>query len=98
MLKFTQNSIKDPWSESSQRRQKGKAKERPKDAQLAGIRKRERKLVPFAVRSYFTHSLSNVTCMQILKWVIVVDEASLRYGVLLGFPSLPLSNLLHTTK
>jgi hypothetical protein len=55
----------------------------------------ERKLVPLMVRSYFTHSPSNVPCMQILKWVIVVDEASLRYGVLLRFPSLP---LLHTTK
>jgi len=66
MLKFTQNSIKDPWSESWQRRQKGKAKERPKDAQLAGTRKRERKLVPFVV-SYFTHSPSNVTCMQNLE-------------------------------
>jgi hypothetical protein len=57
--------------------------------------KKGKEPVPLMVRSYFTHSPSNVPCMQILKWVIVVDEASLRYGVLLRFPSLP---LLHTTK
>jgi hypothetical protein len=32
----TQNPIKDPWLKPSQGRQKGKAKERSKDKQLAG--------------------------------------------------------------
>jgi len=34
------NPIKDRWSEPSHGGQKGKAKERPKDAQLAGTKKR----------------------------------------------------------
>jgi hypothetical protein len=49
--------------EPSQGRQKGKAKERPKDAQLAGTKKR-RNLV---VGTYLTHSPSHVACMQIMK-------------------------------
>jgi hypothetical protein len=55
-------------------------------------------MVPLMWGSYLTHSSTNVTYMQILKRVIVVDEASFRFGVLLGFPYLSLSNLLHTTK
>jgi hypothetical protein len=37
-----QNPIKERWLEPSQWRQKGKAKERPKDAQLTGIKKKMR--------------------------------------------------------
>jgi hypothetical protein len=45
---------------------KWKAKERPKDAHPAGT-KEGRELVPLLVDSYLTHSLSNVTCMQIVR-------------------------------
>jgi hypothetical protein len=48
-----------------QRRQKRKAKERPKDAQPAGTKKGE-KLVPLVVGSYLTHCPSNVINMQIM--------------------------------
>jgi hypothetical protein len=65
--------------------------------QPAGTRKKG-ELVPLVEGSYLTHSPSSVVCLQILKWVIVYDEAFFRFGVLLGFPSIPLSNLLHTTK
>jgi hypothetical protein len=41
---------------------KGKAKERPTNAQLVGTKER-RKLVPLMGGSYFTHSPSNVACM-----------------------------------
>jgi hypothetical protein len=37
----TQNPIKDGWSEPSQGRQKGKAKERPKDTQPAATKKKK---------------------------------------------------------
>jgi hypothetical protein len=47
---------------------KGKAKERPKDTQLARTQKRgKRKLVSFMVGNYLTHGPSNVACMQIMK-------------------------------
>ncbi len=45
---------------------KGKAKERPKDAQLVGTKK-GRKPIPLMVRSYLTHNLSNATYMQIVR-------------------------------
>jgi hypothetical protein len=46
---------------------KGKAKERPKDTQP--VRTKEgRELVPLVVGNYFTHNLSNVICMQIVKF------------------------------
>jgi hypothetical protein len=35
------NPIKDPWPEPSHRRRKGKAKERPKDKQPAGTKKKK---------------------------------------------------------
>jgi len=46
---------------------KGKAKESPKDAQPTRT-KEGRKLIPFVVGGYFTHSPSNVACMQIVKF------------------------------
>jgi hypothetical protein len=45
---------------------KGKAKKRPKDVQPKGT-KEARELVPLTVESYFTHNLSNVVCMQIVR-------------------------------
>ncbi len=45
---------------------KGKAKERPKDVQPKRT-KEGRELIPFVVRGYFTHNLSNVVCMQVMK-------------------------------
>jgi hypothetical protein len=45
---------------------KGKAKERPTNAQTTGTEER-RKLVLLVVGSYLTHSLSNVTYMQIVR-------------------------------
>jgi hypothetical protein len=36
----TQNSKKDQWLEPSKRRQKGEAKERPKDTQATGTKKK----------------------------------------------------------
>jgi len=53
--------------EPSQGKQKGKAKERPKDDQLAKT-KQKKELVPFMVGSYLTHGPYNVTCMQIVKF------------------------------
>jgi hypothetical protein len=47
-------------------RQKGKVKDRPKNLQNAGTKER-RELIPLMVRSYVTHSPSNVACMQIPK-------------------------------
>ncbi len=64
-LMKNKNPIKDRWSEPLQRRQKRKAKERPKDAQPAGTKKGE-KLVPLVVGSYLTHCPSNVINMQIM--------------------------------
>jgi hypothetical protein len=43
------NPIKDQWLEPSQRRQKGKTKERPKDEQHVRTKKKER-VSPFHVR------------------------------------------------
>jgi hypothetical protein len=40
VTKGTQNPIKDQWTKPSKRRQKGKAKERPKDAQPTGTTKK----------------------------------------------------------
>jgi len=51
--------------EPSQRKQEGKNKERPKDAQPIGTKKRK-ELVFFVVGSYFTHDPSNVVDMQIM--------------------------------
>jgi hypothetical protein len=45
---------------------KGKAKKRSKEAHQRGI-KEGRELVPLMVESYFTHNLSNVICMQIVR-------------------------------
>jgi hypothetical protein len=45
---------------------KGEAKEKPKDSQLAGIKER-RELVPLVVRSYLTHTPSNVASMEIVR-------------------------------
>jgi hypothetical protein len=53
--------------EPSQGKQKGKAKERPKDDQLAKTKQRK-ELIHFVVGSYFTHGPYNVTCMQIVKF------------------------------
>jgi hypothetical protein len=45
--------IKDQWPEPSQGRQKGKAKERPKDDQLTGNQKKKKKeLLPLMAGSY----------------------------------------------
>jgi hypothetical protein len=49
------------------RKTKGKAKERPKDAEPIGT-KEGRELVPLMVGSYFTHNPYNVTCMQIVRF------------------------------
>jgi hypothetical protein len=46
---------------------KRKAKERPKDVQLAKP-KEGRELVPLVVGNYFTHNPFNVTSMQIVKF------------------------------
>jgi hypothetical protein len=51
--------------EPSQRKQKEKAKERPKDTQPIGTKK-GKKLVPLVVGNYFTHGPYNVTNMQIM--------------------------------
>jgi hypothetical protein len=48
------NPIKDQWPEPSPGRQKGKAKERSKDAQLAGTKKKKGQLVPLVAGSYLT--------------------------------------------
>jgi hypothetical protein len=53
--------------EPSQGKQKGKVKERSKDAQLVGTKK-GKKLVFLVLGSYFTHRPFNVTCMQIVKF------------------------------
>ncbi len=45
---------------------KGKAKKGQKDAQPAGT-KEGKELIPLVVGNYLTHSLSNVTCMQIVR-------------------------------
>jgi len=47
-LKSHKNPIKDQWPEPLQGRHKGKAKERPKDTELAGTKK-GRGLVPLLV-------------------------------------------------
>jgi len=52
--------------ETFTRKTKGKAKKKPKDMQPTRT-KEGRKLVPFVVGSYLTHSTSNVTCMQIVR-------------------------------
>jgi hypothetical protein len=63
------NPIKDQWPEPSQGRQKGKAKGKPKDAQPLGTKKRRgRELVPLMGGSYLTHSPSNVTIVQIVRF------------------------------
>jgi len=46
---------------------KGKAKERPKDVKPTRT-KEGRELVSFVIGNYFTHSLSNVTYMQIMRF------------------------------
>jgi hypothetical protein len=46
------------------RKTKGKAKEKPKDAQPTKT-KEGRELIPFVVRSYLTHRPSNVTYMHL---------------------------------
>ncbi len=48
------------------RKTKGKAKERPEEAQPAST-KEGRELVALVVGSYLTHSPSNVTSMQIVR-------------------------------
>jgi hypothetical protein len=60
-LNCHKNPIKDRWPEPSPRRKKGKAKERPKDAQPIGTKKRETII-------YLTHIPSNVTYMQIVRF------------------------------
>jgi len=45
---------------------KGKAKKRPQDVQPRGV-KEGKELVPLMVESYFTHNLSNVICMQVVR-------------------------------
>jgi len=45
---------------------KGKAKKGQKKVKLKGIKERK-ELVPLMVGSYFTHSPSNVTSMQIMR-------------------------------
>jgi hypothetical protein len=48
---------------TSQGRQKGKAKERSKDVQPAGPKKKRRELVPLVVGSYLTHNpLMSLAC------------------------------------
>jgi hypothetical protein len=47
--KCYKNSTKDRWPETSRGNKKGKATKRPKAAQLAGIKKKGRKLVPLVV-------------------------------------------------
>jgi len=44
-------------------RQKGKAKEKPKDTQPVRTKKKGRELVPLMVGNYLTHGSSNITCM-----------------------------------
>jgi len=59
-------SNKNQWPKPSHGKQKGKAKERPKDVQPVGT-KEGRELVLFVVGNYFTHRAFNVTHMQIMK-------------------------------
>jgi hypothetical protein len=59
-------SNKNQWPKPSHGRQKGKAKERPKNVQLVGT-KEGRKLVLIVVGNYLTHHPFNVTRMQIMK-------------------------------
>ncbi len=61
----TKNPIEDWWPEPSQRRQKGKAKERSKDAQLARTKKGG-ELVPLMIGSYLIHGPFDVVSMQIM--------------------------------
>jgi hypothetical protein len=53
--------------ETITKKTKGKAKERPKDAQPART-KEGRKLFLLMVGNYLTHSLSNVAIMQIMRF------------------------------
>jgi hypothetical protein len=57
-------------AETIRGRQIGKAKERPKYAQHARTKK-GRKLVLLMVGSYLTHGPSNVTCMQIMRVIVM---------------------------
>jgi len=59
-------------------RQKGKAKERPKDTQPT---KKGRWLIPLVVGCYLTHGPSNVTSMQIIMGGL--EEASLTNAIFL---------------
>jgi hypothetical protein len=67
--KKNKNPIKDRWLESSQRRQKRKAKEKPRHKQPIGTKKMK-ELVPLIVGSYLTHDHSNVVDMQ--SWDLIV--------------------------
>jgi hypothetical protein len=51
---------------TTQGRKQGKPKERSKDKQPTGTKKK-RKLVPLVVGSYLTHGPSDVACMQITR-------------------------------
>jgi hypothetical protein len=55
-----------PMARTITRKTKGKANEKPKDAQPTRT-KEGRELVPLVVGSYLTHHPSNVTCMQIVR-------------------------------
>jgi hypothetical protein len=60
-------SNKIQWPKLSDGRQKGKAKERPKDAQATRT-KEGRELVLFMVGNYFTQHPFNVTRIQFMKY------------------------------
>jgi len=62
---WTKKPIK-PMAETITRKTKGKAKERPKDAEPAGA-KEGRELVPLMVRRYLIHHPFNVIHMQTMK-------------------------------
>jgi hypothetical protein len=49
------------------RKTKGRAKKRPKDVQLVGT-KEGRELIPLMVGIFFTHNLSNVAYMHIMRF------------------------------
>jgi hypothetical protein len=67
MFDEQKNRIKNPVAKTITHTTKGRPKKGQKDVKPKGT-KEGRELVPFMVESYFTHSPSNVICMQIVKF------------------------------
>ncbi len=60
--------------EETKKRQKRRVKERPKDEQPTGTKKRERELVPLVVGSYLTHCPSNLNYICIWNYKYQVQQ------------------------